>query len=70
MTVEEQKRLYDLVMNPPPGGKIEAAKRYGVDLTLNLRRLRLTPTERVQEMERALQFLRKLQQAWVQITTP
>jgi len=56
MTLEEQKRLYELVQNPPPGSKIEAAKQYGVDLTLNLRRLAMTPTERVQEMEAALEL--------------
>lgn len=66
MTIEEQKRLYDLVVNPPPGSKIEAAKRYGVDLTLNLQSLRLTPSERAQEMNRALGFLRGLQLAWAQ----
>jgi hypothetical protein len=67
MTPEEQKRLYELVMNPPPGSKIEAAKKYGVDLTLNLRSLALTPTERVQEMEGALEFVHELQRAWAQI---
>ena len=67
MTVEEQKRLYELVQNPPPGSKIEAAKQYGVDLTLNLRRLRLTPTERAQEMDRALELVCELQRAWAQI---
>jgi len=63
MTVEEQERLYDLVMNPPPGSKIEAAKEFGVDLTLNLRRLALTPTERSREMEGALRFQMKLRRA-------
>lgn len=61
MTIEEQKRLYDLVMNPPPGSKIEAAKQYGVDLTLNLRSLAMTPTERVQAMDDALEFMEELQ---------
>jgi len=63
MTPEEQRRLYDLVANPPPGSKIEAAKKFGIDLTLNLRRLALTPTERSREMEGALRFLMKLRRA-------
>jgi len=67
MTLEEQKRLYELVQNPPPGSKIEAAKKYGVDLTLNLRRLSLTPTERAQDMESALKLVYELQRAWAQI---
>jgi len=35
-----------LVNKPPRGSKIEAAKRYGVDLTLTVRRL-------VEELQRA-----------------
>jgi hypothetical protein len=60
MTQEEQQRLYELVQNPPPGSTIEAAKAYGVDLTLILRRLKLTPTERVLEMEQAMQLVEEM----------
>jgi len=67
MTVEEQEFLYELVQNPPPGSKIEAAKNYGVDLTLNLRRLALTPTERSLEMERALELVYEMRRTWAQI---
>lgn len=56
-------RLLELVSNPPPGSKIEAAIKFGVDLTLNVRSLRLTPTERVREMENALRFCEALQKA-------
>lgn len=63
MTVEEQTRLYALVQNPPQGSKIEAAKRYGIDLTLTLRNLALTPDQRVKEMEGALRFVKDLQRA-------
>jgi hypothetical protein len=60
MTQEEQQRLYELAQNPPPGSTIEAAKAYGVDLTLILRRLKLTPTERVMEMEQAMQLVEEM----------
>lgn len=63
MTNEEHQRLYELVQNPPPGSKMEAAKVYGIDLTLNLRRLLLTPTERAREMERALRFVQQFRGA-------
>ena len=63
MTVDEQKRLDELVINPPPGSKIEAAKEYGVDLTLNLRSLAMTPTERAEAMEGALNLVEQLQRA-------
>jgi len=63
MTSSQRDRLIELVAHPPPGSKIEAAKKYGVDLTLNLRRLALTPTERVREMEGALRLIEELQRA-------
>jgi hypothetical protein len=63
MNLAEQKLLFELVKNPPKGSKIEAAKEFGVDLTLNLRLLRLSPAERVQEMEDALNFAEQLREA-------
>ena len=63
MTEQEHERLWDLIHNPPPGSKIEAAKKFGIDLTLTLRNLTLTPTERVKEMEAALRFAEQLRHA-------
>lgn len=63
MTREEHERLYELVTNPPAGSKMEAAKEYGVDLSLTLHSLTLTPDERVREMERALRFAEDLREA-------
>lgn len=60
MTREEHERLFELINNPLPGSKIAAAKEFGIDLTLNLRRLTLTPAERVEEMEGALAFVEDL----------
>lgn len=63
MTSDEHKRLWELIQNPPLGSKIEAAKRYGVDLTLNLRSLQLTPTERAEAMNSALEFALEMRKA-------
>lgn len=63
MTSEEHKRLYALIQNPPPGSKMEAAKKFGIDLTLTLRNLLLTPTERIEQMEAAARFAEELRQA-------
>jgi hypothetical protein len=63
MKSSERDRLFELVANPPPGSKIESAKKYGVDLTVNVRKLLLTPTERVREIENALRFAEDLQTA-------
>lgn len=68
MTREEHERLFALISNPPPGSRMAAAKEFGIDLTLNLRRLALTPAERVQEMEGALAFVEDLRRAAEQLT--
>jgi hypothetical protein len=63
MTREEHERLFDLFNNPPPGSKIAAAKEFGVDLTLTLRGLAMTPTERSRAMEDALRLIEELERA-------
>ena len=68
MTREEHEPLFDLVNNPSPGSKIEAAKDFGIDLTLVLRRLMLTPNERADDLEGALAFVEVLRQAAKQLT--
>jgi hypothetical protein len=69
MSPELHRRLYELITNPPPGSKIAAAKEFGIDLTLNLRSLTLTPAQRAEEMERALEFVQALQRAGAQLRT-
>jgi len=39
--------------NPEPGSRIEAAAKYGIDLTLIVEQLRRTPAERARKLERA-----------------
>jgi hypothetical protein len=63
MPKHESDRLRELISNPPSGSKIKAAIEFGVDLSLNIRSLQLTPAERVVEMERALRLVEALQQA-------
>lgn len=57
MTAEEKLR------NPPPGSKIEAAQRYGVDLSLLIERLRLTPEERLRDLQRIMEDFEALRDA-------
>jgi hypothetical protein len=47
LTKDELARAENRLRNPRPGSRIEAAQRYGVDLTLLIEQLRLTPEERV-----------------------
>lgn len=48
MTHEQHKLAYELIINPPPGSKLAAAKDWGVDLTLLYENLHRTPEERAQ----------------------
>ena len=50
----------DLLLNPPPNSKIAQAKEFGIDLTLLLRNLRLTPQQRVDELQQAMRDLHSL----------
>jgi hypothetical protein len=63
MTREEENRLFALIANPPPGSKIEAARDFGVDLTLLVNNLKLTPDQRVRKMESAMRFAEQLREA-------
>lgn len=50
-------RAEEKLLHPPPGGRIEAARAHGIDLTLLVERLRLTPEERVRDLQQALRGL-------------
>jgi len=45
------KRVEEKLLNPRPGSKIAAAKEFGIDLTLLVRKLKLTPEERICELD-------------------
>ena len=50
LTEEELARAEDRLRHPRPGGRIEAAQKYGIDLSLLIENLRLTPAERASKM--------------------
>ena len=45
------------LLHPSPGGRIEAAREHGIDLTLLVERLRQTPEERVRDLQRIINDL-------------
>ena len=51
--------LEEQLINPPPGSALETARDFGVDLTLLAERLRLSPEERLRDLQR---FMRALEQ--------
>lgn len=63
MTPEQQKLAYELIANPLPGGKLAEAKEYGIDLTLLVENLKLTPTERARKADAGAESLRALRAA-------
>ena len=41
----------DYFLNPPPGSAAARAVEFGIDLTLTLENLRLTPEERIRKLD-------------------
>jgi hypothetical protein len=52
-TPERLAQAEDRLRHPRPGSRIEAAQNFGIDLTLLIEKLRLTPAERVRRMHPA-----------------
>jgi hypothetical protein len=59
LSTKAEERL----LNPARGSAIEAARQFGIDLTLIIERLRLTPEERVRELQRAMNSLAQIRGA-------
>ncbi|HQU84691.1 MAG TPA: hypothetical protein PKY59_16250 [Pyrinomonadaceae bacterium] len=49
-----KRTIEERLLNPKPGSKIAAAKEFGIDLTLLIKNLRLTPEERVNNMQKSM----------------
>jgi hypothetical protein len=63
MNRAQRDELIRLITFPPPGSKIAAAKEFGIDLTLLVRTLELTPTERLQNLAAAQALFQELRAA-------
>ncbi len=63
MNKAQRDELIRLIASPPAGSKMADAKDFGIDLTLLIRTLDLTPTERLQELAAAQDFVQQLQAA-------
>lgn len=51
------------LLNPEPGSKIEHARDFGIDLTLLIENLRLTPAERIKKNDALINDLMKFEAA-------
>jgi hypothetical protein len=56
-------RAEERLHNPPPGSRVEAAREFGIDLTLLIERLRRTPEERVRDLQQAIRGLESMRGA-------
>jgi hypothetical protein len=63
MDKAQRDELIRLITNPPPGSKVAAAKDFGVDLTLLVRMLELTPTQRLRNLAAAQALFQELRAA-------
>lgn len=57
LSEEEIERFRQMIANPRPGSKIEAAVKADVDFTEILENLKLTPTERIEKLQRKINEL-------------
>ena len=48
------------LLHPAPGSRIEAASRFGVDLRTLVERLRLSPEERLEDLQRVMNDLEEM----------
>lgn len=51
------------LLNPRTGSKIAAARDFGIDLTLTVAQLRLTPQERIDNLQSGMRFQAELAKA-------
>jgi hypothetical protein len=63
MNTAQREHLVDLINNPPPGSKLAAACDYGIDLSLFLHSLELSPEGRLRELDEAQPMLHELRSA-------
>ena len=58
----EDKREH-LLLNPKPGTAAAAARDFGIDLTLTVVNLRLTPEERIRRLDNFLEEVKRIRHA-------
>ena len=64
-----RREIEDYFLNPPPGSAAARAAEFGIDLTLTLENLRLTPEERVRKLDSFIKSVEKLRRS-VRIIDP
>jgi hypothetical protein len=60
LVMKVDKAVEDYFLNPPPGSAAARAVEFGIDLTLTLENLRLTPEERIRKLDDHIAGITKL----------
>ena len=60
----------DYFLNPPPGSAAARAVEFGIDLTLTLENLRLTPEERIRQLESFIRGVAELKNSARRVSQP
>ena len=55
-----RSEIEEYFLNPPPGSAAERAATFGIDLTLTLQHLRLTPEERIRKLDDFISGIAKM----------
>jgi hypothetical protein len=58
-----RREIEDYFLNPPPGSAAARAAEFGIDLTLTLENLRLTPEERVRKLDNFIESVAELKKS-------
>jgi len=58
--IELDKEVEEYFLHPPPGSAAARAVEFGIDLTLTLENLRLSPEERIRKLDDHLAGIAKL----------
>ena len=59
-----RREIEDYFLNPPPGSAAARAAEFGIDLTLTLENLRLTPEERIRKLDNFIKSVAKLKKCF------
>lgn len=51
------------LLNPPPGSAAARAREFGIDLTLLIQRLKRTPQERLDDLQRVMRSFEEIRKS-------
>lgn len=57
------RNVEEHLLNPPPGSAAARAREFGIDLTLLIQRLKLTPEERLNDLQQAMRDLEEARES-------